>query len=210
MSWNCLNRSCQVCRNDSPAGMGTPKKCLSWLVAMRIAAPAVKPTTTECDTKLTNVPMRASPSTNWYTPARKVSVSAIWMNLALPGSANFATAANTTIEIAVVGPEMRWREEPNSAAMMGGTMAVYRPYTGGSPAMSANATPCGSTMTAPGTPATRPALCVLRLTRGHQRSNGSRLVQETLHCGKEISEGDVGLVMNGSGNYTAPSTFSEG
>src|SRR3989338_1552987 len=105
---------------------------------MRIAAPAVKPTTTECDTKLTNVPMRASPSTNWYTPARKVSVSAIWMNLALPGSANFATVANTTIEIAVVGPEMRWREEPNSAAMMGGTMAVYRPYTGGSPAMIAN------------------------------------------------------------------------
>src|SRR3990167_9301856 len=177
---------------------------------MRIAAPAVKPTTTACDTKLTSVPMGARPSTSWYTPARKVSVSAIWMNSALPGSANFATVANTTIEIAVVGPEMRWREEPNSAAMMGGTMAVYRPYTGGSPAVSGDATPCGSTMTAPVKPATRSALSVLRLTRGHQRRNGSRRVQKTLHCGKEISEGDVGLVMNGSGNYTAPSTFSEG
>src|SRR3990167_8815846 len=154
---------------------------------MRIAAPAVKPTTTECDTKLTNVPMRASPSTNWYTPARKVSVSAIWMNLALPGSANLATVANTTIEIAVVGPEIRWREEPNSAAIIGGTMAVYRPYTGGRPAMSANATPCGSTMMAPVKPAIRSAFSVVRLTRGHQRRNGKNRVQKTLHRGGAMS-----------------------
>ena len=94
------------------------------------------------------------------------------MNLALPGSANLATVANTTIEIAVVGPEIRWREEPNSAAIIGGTMAVYRPYTGGSPAIMANATPCGSTTTAPVRPAIRSALRVSRVTRGHQRRNG--------------------------------------
>ena len=29
------------------------------------AAPAVKPTTTECEMKLTSVPMRARPRTNW-------------------------------------------------------------------------------------------------------------------------------------------------
>jgi hypothetical protein len=48
---------------------------------------------------------------------------------------------NTTIEIAVVGPETRCSDEPNRAAMMGVIMAVYRPYSGGRPAMVANATP---------------------------------------------------------------------
>ena len=196
-----------MCRNDSPAGIGTPKKCLSWLVAMRMAAPAVKPTTTECDTKLTSAPMRASPSTNWYTPARKVSVSAIWMNLALPGSANLATVANTTIEIAVVGPEIRWREEPNNAAMIGGTMAVYRPYTGGRPAMSANATPCGSTITAPVKPATRSAFSVVRLTRGHQRRNGKNRVQKTLHCCDETMSGMNDRERLGRRNYIATCRF---
>src|SRR3989344_891658 len=168
---------------------------------MRIAAPAVKPTTTACDTKLTSVAMRASPSTNWYTPARKVSVSAIWMNLALPGSANLATVANTTIEIAVVGPEIRWREEPNSAAIIGGTMAVYRPYTGGRPEMSANAKPCGSTMMAPVKPAIRSAFSVVRLTRGHQRRNGKNRVQKTLHCCGEVISGMNGRKYSGRRNY---------
>ena len=36
---------------------------------------------------------------------------------------------------AVVGPEMRCRDDPNRAAIIGVTMAVYRPYWGGSPAV---------------------------------------------------------------------------
>ena len=52
-----------------------PKKLRTWLAAMRMAAPAVKPITTVCEMKLTSTPMRASPSTSWKTPTRKVSVS---------------------------------------------------------------------------------------------------------------------------------------
>ena len=41
-----------------------PRAFLIWLVAMTTAAPEVKPTTTEWDTKLTNVPIRARESAN--------------------------------------------------------------------------------------------------------------------------------------------------
>ena len=45
-----------------------PKKCLSWLEAMRMAAPAVKPITTVWEMKLTSVPMRAMPMMSWMRP----------------------------------------------------------------------------------------------------------------------------------------------
>ena len=45
-------------------------------------------------------------------------------NSSLTGTAYLLTAANTTIEMAVVGPEMRWKDEPNRAAIIGTTMAV--------------------------------------------------------------------------------------
>ena len=47
--------------------------------------------------------------------------------------------------------------EPNKAAMMQGTTAVYSPYSGGRPAMVAKAMPCGNTNTAPSTPASASA-----------------------------------------------------
>lgn len=40
------------------------KKFLTWLSAISTAAPAVKPTTTVCDTKLTSVPKRSRPNSN--------------------------------------------------------------------------------------------------------------------------------------------------
>jgi hypothetical protein len=60
---------------------------------------------------------------SWIAPTRKVRVRVSWMNSALPGSARGLIAANTTIEMAVVGPETRCQEEPNSAATMAGTIA---------------------------------------------------------------------------------------
>ena len=80
---------------------------LSWLVPMSSAAPAVKPTTTEWETKLTSAPSRASPRANWKAPAMNVSVRTIWMYAALEGSARGLTVVNTTMEMAVVGPEIR-------------------------------------------------------------------------------------------------------
>src|SRR3979409_1296555 len=87
-----------------------------------------------------------------------------------------------TIDIAVVGPDTRCQLEPNSAATIAGTIAAYKPYSGGMPAMVANATPCGSTTTAPMAPAIASARTVTRLTRGHHRRNGSKRVRCGVKC----------------------------
>ena len=152
---------------------GMPRKVLTWLVAISRAAPAVNPTTTEWEMKLTRAPRRASPSASWNAPAMKVSVRTIRMYSAPPGSASGAMVVNTTMEIAVVGPEIRWREEPKSAATIAGTIALYSPYSGGSPAIIANATPCGSTMIAPVIPASRSARVLRAVIRSRQRRKGS-------------------------------------
>ncbi len=46
------------------------------------------------------------------------------MNCGLPGSASGLIEANTTIEIAVVGPDTRCQLDPHSAATMAGTIAA--------------------------------------------------------------------------------------
>ena len=148
-SGSCRKMFSQMWMNACCFVPGMPRKVLIWLVAISSAAPAVNPTTTEWEMKFTSAPSRASPSASWKAPAMNVSVRTIRMYSALPGSASGAMVVNTTMEIAVVGPEIRWWEEPKSAATIAGTMAEYSPYSGGSPAMIANATPWGSTMIAP-------------------------------------------------------------
>ncbi len=87
-----------------------------------MAAPAVKPVTTECEMKFTRVPSLASPMTIWIAPTMKVSVSARRTYSALPGSACGERTEKSTIDAAVVGPDTRCQLEPNRAAMMAGTM----------------------------------------------------------------------------------------
>jgi len=116
--------------------------------------------------------MRARPRANWNTPAMNVSDRAMLMYSALPGAACGLMALKMTMEIAVVGPEIRWNEEPNRAAITGGRIALYNPYSGGRPAMMAKATPCGSTMIAPVNPAIRSARRDLRVTRLFHCRNG--------------------------------------
>src|SRR5690348_12967017 len=72
----------------------------------------------------------------------------------------------------LVGPATVCREELNSAATSVGTIAQYKPYSGGSPASVANATPCGRTTIAPIRPASASALSVPASTRGHHFMNG--------------------------------------
>ena len=110
---------------------------MSWLVAINIAAPVVKPTTTVCETKLTREPSRANPKASWYKPARKVSVNAMPINSGEPGSACPLNAEKTTIEIAAVGPEIKCFDDPKKAAITGVIIAVYKPYCGGKPAIAA-------------------------------------------------------------------------
>ena len=138
------------------------------------AAPAVKPTTTECGTRSTIAPTRARPSSSCIAPTRKLSVSTSWMYCGVPGTASGAISAIVVSEIALAGPVTISRLEPNSAATMHGSIAAYSPYCGGSPASVAKATPCGSTTTAPVRPAIRSARSVpgSRQT-GAQRMNGN-------------------------------------
>jgi len=72
-------------------------------------------------------------------------------------------------------------EEPNRAATIGVIMAVYKPYSGGSPAMAANATPCGKTMAALVSPASASAFSDARVTFGIQFKNGK--IADELTCG---------------------------
>ena len=130
---------------------------------------------TECETKLTRVPSRASPITSWIAPTMKVRVSAYWTYAAVPGVASALKVENRTIDAAVVGPETSWRDDPNNAAMTAGIIAAYSPYSGGIPAMVANATPWGNTTMAPVTAASASARNVPRSTSGHHRRNGTKL-----------------------------------
>jgi hypothetical protein len=177
--------------STSPAlawrGMGMPKKFFTWLQAMSTAAPAVKPTTTVCDTKFTSTPMRSRPQqASCTTPTSRLRVSARLTKAALPGSASGLSVASTTMEMAVVGPDTRCHDDPNSAATMAGTMAAYRPYSGGMPAMVAKATPCGTRMMLPVRPAIRSARSVWRSTRCHQRRMGSQARQSKFSRGRLI------------------------
>ena len=69
-------RNASVANASRAGGTCTPRKCSSWLTAMRIAAPAVNPTMTGWDTKFTSTPSRAMPSANWITPTIRVRVIA--------------------------------------------------------------------------------------------------------------------------------------
>ena len=91
------------------------------------------------------------------------------------------------MEIAVVGPDTKCQLDPNSAAIIAGTIAAYKPYSGGMPAMVANATPCGNTIIAPVRPAIKSARLVCRLTRGHQRRKGNTLYSHRLQASKSFN-----------------------
>ena len=98
------------------------RKFLSWLAAMITPAPAVKPTMTECDMKLTSVPSRKRPMVNSITPTRKASVSARTTYWSEAGTAMALSAEAMTSDPATVGPDTSCQDEPNSAATIAGIM----------------------------------------------------------------------------------------
>src|SRR3989442_12172509 len=95
-------------------------------------------------------------------------------------------------ETGLVGPATVCRDEANSAATTVGTIAQYRPYSGGSPASLAKAKPCGSTTMAPINPASASAFTVERSTPGHHlRSGNKRLESGAIEPGKAVPSGGV-------------------
>jgi hypothetical protein len=57
---------------------------------------------------------------------------------------------------------------------MAGSMAAYKPYSGGMPAIVAKATPCGTKIRLPVRPAIKSARRLARPTRGHHCKKGSQ------------------------------------
>ena len=125
-----------------------PKKSGSAYTAIKTAAPEVKPKSAAA----------SAPIKNCITPTISVTASGDSM-------------ANSASELALVGPDMTFQLEPNSAAMMQGMTTVYNPYFGGKPASVANAKPCGNTSTAPSSPASASARSVMGVTVGVQSPN---------------------------------------
>ena len=119
-----IQRNSRVLNKCAPSGMSIPRKSRACLAAIRQAAPAVNPTTTEWDMKFTSAPRRTAPMINCSTPTMKASVIASEIYSALPGVATPDSEANMITEAAVVGPETRCQDEPNSAAMTAGTILV--------------------------------------------------------------------------------------
>ena len=78
---------------------------------------------------------------------------------------------------AVVGPLIKCMDDPKRAAIMGGIMAVYRPYSAGRPATRAKETPWGRTMNAPVRPAARSARRVERLISPSHCRKGNNLTR---------------------------------
>ena len=68
--------------------------------------------------------MRARPIASCITPTRNATVSASLTYSLLEGSASTLKEANKKIEITLVGPDTRCQLEPNSAAMIAGTIAA--------------------------------------------------------------------------------------
>jgi hypothetical protein len=112
-----------VSKNPWPGGIGTPKKLRNCAAMIKRPAPAVKPTMTVCEMKLTRAPSRASPMPNWSSPTISASVSTSSMYAGVAGSANGTIAENTTSEMALVGPEIWCHDEPHSAAITAGIIA---------------------------------------------------------------------------------------
>lgn len=98
---------------------------------MSRAAPVAKPIMTECDIKLDSSPSRITPMINWIKPAIIVMAKMYGMSSAgesderwTPETVVWAMVANRIMEMALVGPAVRKREEPHNAATMTAKVAA--------------------------------------------------------------------------------------
>ena len=117
-----VRKYCQVFRN-APRGIVIPNSSPSWVVAIRIPTPVENATTTVCEMKFATAPSRNSPTASSATPTMNASVSTAWRYSGEPGATIGDSVANTTSEIALVGPEIECHDDPKSAAMAVGTIA---------------------------------------------------------------------------------------
>src|SRR6185436_160331 len=116
-------------------------------------AAQVNPTMTEFGTNCTMNPSLNTLIRMYMMPISRTSVAAMRMYASEPGVARGTSEVKVRRLMTATGPVERWRDEPQSAAIQPGIEA-YKPYCGGSPAMSANAIDCGTCTSATVVPAT--------------------------------------------------------
>ncbi len=113
----------QVSKNSVHLSTDTHKTLFIWLVTINIAAHAVKPITTVCETKSTTFQSFNSQNSSWYTQAKNVKINANWINFGLQMKSEFQASEklfivlNITKDIAVVGQEIRCLDDQNIAAI---------------------------------------------------------------------------------------------
>jgi len=111
------------------------------------------------------------------TPDISASVSASWTLLRRHGVARALSTASTMSDTGLVARD-RVQDEPNNAATTVGTIAQYRPYSGGAPASVANATPLRQHERRRRLkPASASAFSVERSTRGHHLRSGNKALR---------------------------------
>ena len=93
--------------------------------------------------------------------------------------------------MALAGPVIMTRLDPNRAATRQGNIAAYRPYWGGMPASVANAMPCGRTTIAPVMPARISARSTpgVRSSGAHSRKGRKRA--RPVARGAEVEAADM-------------------
>ncbi len=118
------------------------------MTAITSAIPAVKPAVTGSGMNWINLPIRAAPNPISITPA--IIVATI-----RPPSPKRCTIGTRMTTKAAVGPDTCIRDPPSAAMMAPATIAVYRPYCGGTPAAMASAIERGRATTPTTIPARR-------------------------------------------------------
>ncbi|MDT4843069.1 hypothetical protein FQZ97_769870 [compost metagenome] len=107
-----------------PVGTCSPNTSFSAYSPISVAAPQVKPSSTDGEIKLASEPSRSVPTASCITPTTMVTASASPIYAGLPANASGLSMANNASELALVGPDITCQLEPNSAATIQGTTAL--------------------------------------------------------------------------------------
>ena len=144
VSPSCPKRS-QSCEKKPPLPPSTPKIFGSCPRATTSASPNRKPVITGFGTKSITFPARATPAAKSTTAETRASAAESPANRVTSPPASGPTAAAESAEVAVVALTTSERDVPRSAYASNAPGAAASPADGGSPAICAYATACGTT-----------------------------------------------------------------
>ena len=126
-------------RDVFPEPLEMPNSLFSWPTATNTASPVTKPSITGRDRNWLTNPSRATPASAKTAPTTITRAPAV---AAYRPASSLATPTATTVlainaAVADVACTDRWRDDPSKAYTSSEATRVYRPASGGSPAMPA-------------------------------------------------------------------------